>query len=185
MAKQEKYSAASIQVLKGLEPVRKRPGMYIGTTGVEGLFHLLKEVVSNSVDEAVAGHCDKIEIVLLPGDRVMVTDNGRGIPVGTHPQTKKSALETVMTTLHAGGKFDNDAYKTSGGLHGVGISVVNALSGYLKAEVCVDGALWRQEYKKGKPLSPVKKVEKCSTQGTTITYEADEEIFGKIPELNW
>ncbi|MDO8555161.1 MAG: DNA topoisomerase (ATP-hydrolyzing) subunit B [bacterium] len=194
----EEYSAASIQVLKGLEPVRKRPGMYIGTTGADGLFHLLKEVVSNSIDEAVAGYCDKIEVTLLPNDGVKVADNGRGIPVGIHPETKKSALETVMTVLHAGGKFDNDAYKTSGGLHGVGVSVVNALSRYLKAEVCRDGALWMQEYKRGNPVSAVKKAGKCDAdaRGTTITYEADEEIFGlpavregggtdKLPELNW
>lgn len=187
----EEYSVASIQILKGLEPVRKRPGMYIGTTGADGLFHLLKEVVSNSIDEAVAGYCDKIEVTLLPNDGVRVADNGRGIPVGIHPETKKSALETVMTVLHAGGKFDNDAYKTSGGLHGVGVSVVNALSRHLKAEVCRDGALWMQEYKKGNPVSAVKKAGKCDAdaRGTTVTYEADEEIFGggtdKLPELNW
>src|SRR3989339_1091119 len=130
------YTAKDIYVLEGLEPVRKRPGMYIGSTGVDGLHHLIWEVLDNSIDEAMAGYAKNIAISLLPENKVTVVDDGRGIPVDIHKQTKKSALETVMTTLHAGGKFGSDAYKVSGGLHGVGISVVNALSTWLKAEVC-------------------------------------------------
>jgi DNA gyrase subunit B len=178
------YEAKDIYVLEGLEPVRKRPGMYIGSTGVDGLHHLIWEVVDNSLDEAMAGFCTEVEVVLLPDNRVKVRDNGRGIPVDIHKQTKKSALETVMCTLHAGGKFGGESYKVSGGLHGVGVSVVNALSSWMRAEVCRDGMLWAQEYKKGKPQFSVKKVGKCDARGTTIIFEPDPEIFKEI-KYNW
>lgn len=174
------YTAKDIYVLEGLEPVRKRPGMYIGSTGVEGLHHLIWEVFDNSLDEAMAGYAKNIEVVLLPGNRVKVVDDGRGIPVEKHKQTGKSALETVMTTLHAGGKFGGDAYKVSGGLHGVGVSVVNALSKWVKAEVCRDGALYEQEYERGKAKKAVKKVGPCKNTGTTVTFEPDPEIFETI-----
>lgn len=175
--KESKYSAKDIYVLEGLEPVRKRPGMYIGSTGSDGLHHLIWEVVDNSIDEAIAGYADQITVELLPDYKVRVSDNGRGIPVEKHKQTKKSALETVMTKLHAGGKFGGESYKISGGLHGVGVSVVNALSSYLKAEICRGGNLYAQEYKQGKPITKVKKVGKCNSSGTIITFIADPEIF--------
>ncbi len=178
------YSAKDIFVLEGLEPVRKRPGMYIGSTGVDGLHHLIWEVVDNSIDEAMAGFAKNISIVLLPKNQVRVVDDGRGIPVDLHKQTKKSALETVLTTLHAGGKFGGDAYKVAGGLHGVGVSVVNALSIWLKAEVCKDGFLYTQEYERGKPKYNIKKVGKCDGSGTSITFEPDAEIFKEI-EYSW
>ncbi|MEK7631131.1 MAG: DNA topoisomerase (ATP-hydrolyzing) subunit B [Patescibacteria group bacterium] len=178
------YSAKDIHVLEGLDPVRKRPGMYIGSTGVDGLHHLIWEVVDNSIDEAMAGYAKNISIVLLPKNQVRVVDDGRGIPVDIHKQTKKSALETVLTTLHAGGKFGGDAYKVAGGLHGVGVSVVNALSIWLKAEVCKEGFLYTQEYERGKPKYNVKKVGKCDGSGTAITFEPDAEIFKEI-EYNW
>lgn len=174
------YGAKSIQVLEGLEPVRKRPGMYIGGTSTEGLHHLIWEVVNNSIDEAMAGFCDSILIELLPENIVRVTDNGRGIPVEKHPQTKKSTLETVLTILHAGGKFGGDGYKVSGGLHGVGVSVVNALSVWTKAEVRLGGKIWTQEYKRGKPLFEVKATGKAVDTGTTISFQADPEIFPEI-----
>jgi len=185
-AKTPSYSAKDIYVLEGLDPVRKRPGMYIGSTGVDGLHHLIWEVVDNSLDEALAGYADEIVITLLPDSRVNITDNGRGIPVEKHAQTKKSALETVMTTLHAGGKFGGESYKIAGGLHGVGVSVVNALSIYLKAEVCRDGFLYAQEYKQGAPKHAVKKVGKCpkGMSGTSITFEPDAEIF-KERKFSW
>ncbi|OHA46301.1 MAG: DNA gyrase subunit B [Candidatus Terrybacteria bacterium RIFCSPLOWO2_01_FULL_44_24] len=168
-------------VLEGLEPVRKRPGMYIGSTGLDGLHHLVWEVVDNSIDEAMAGYATDIEIrIYEDGKKVRVTDNGRGIPVETHAQTKKSALETVMCTLHAGGKFGGQSYKVAGGLHGVGVSVVNALSVNLRAEVCRDGRLWMQEYVRGKPKAAVKKIDTCSGTGTAITFEPDPEIFKEI-----
>jgi DNA gyrase subunit B len=176
------YSAKSIQVLEGLEPVRKRPGMYIGGTSTEGLHHLVWEVVNNSIDEAMAGFCNLITIELLPDNIVRISDNGRGIPIDKHPQTKKSALETVMTMLHAGGKFGGSGYKVSGGLHGVGVSVVNALSIWTKAEVYLDKKIWVQEYKRGKPLGMVKSVGKTDRTGTTITFQADPTIF---PEINY
>ncbi|MBY0538845.1 type IIA DNA topoisomerase subunit B [Patescibacteria group bacterium] len=174
------YNAESITVLEGLEPVRKRPGMYIGTTGPDGLHHLIWEVFDNSRDEAMGGHADDIEVTLLPNNRVRVADNGRGIPVGIHKQTKVSALETIMTTLHAGGKFGGDGYKVSGGLHGVGVSVVNALSTYTKAEVHVDGGYHIQEYDRGKARAKVKKVSSSDWQGTIITFDADPQIFPEI-----
>src|SRR3990167_4844730 len=155
------YTAKDIFVLEGLEPVRKRPGMYIGSTGVDGLHHLIWEVVDNSVDEAMAGYAKNILVTLLPNHRVRVTDDGRGIPIEVHKQTKKSALETVMTMLHAGAKFGGEGYKVSGGLHGVGVSVVNALSIWLRAEVCRDGEQWTQEYQRGKPKTKVEKIGKC------------------------
>lgn len=178
------YSAKDISVLEGLEPVRKRPGMYIGTTGPDGLHHLINEVFDNSKDEAMAGYADDIEVALLPGNRVRVVDNGRGIPIDKHKQTKVSALETIMTTLHAGGKFGGEGYKVSGGLHGVGVSVVNALSIHAKAEVHRDGAIYEQEYSRGDKKANVKKVGKTDKTGTIITFEPDPEIFSEI-EFKW
>jgi len=174
-----KYNADSISVLEGLEPVRKRPGMYIGGTGLEGLHHLVWEIFDNSRDEAMGGFCDTIELVLLPGNKIRVADNGRGIPTDIHSKTKVSALETVMTTLHAGGKFGGEAsgYKVSGGLHGVGASVVNALSIYTKAEVHHDGGAFIQEYSQGKKKYAVKKAGASKRNGTIITFEPDVEIF--------
>ena len=176
------YSAKDIQVLKGLEPVRLRPGMYIGSTTLEGLHHLIWEVVDNSIDESMAGHADSIEITLLPDNRVRISDNGRGIPVEKHPDTGKSTLETVLTTLHAGGKFGGDAYKVSGGLHGVGVSVVCALSTFMQAEVRRDGGLYMQEYFRGAPKGAVKKIGDSKETGTSITFDADPQIF---PEIKW
>ncbi len=179
-----KYGADEITVLEGLEPVRKRPGMYIGSTGVEGLHHLIWEIFDNSRDEAMGGFADHIEVALLPGNRVRITDNGRGIPVDIHKKTKVSALETIMTTLHAGGKFEGKGYEVSGGLHGVGASVVNALSLYTKAEVHKDGNIYVQEYSQGKKKAKVKKVGKTNFGGSIITFDADPEIFKEI-EYNW
>ncbi|TSC78385.1 MAG: DNA gyrase subunit B [Parcubacteria group bacterium Gr01-1014_33] len=179
-AQENSYTAKDIYVLEGLEPVRKRPGMYIGSTGVDGLHHLIYETLDNCIDEAMIGYAKNIALTFLPENRVRVVDDGRGIPVDIHKQTKKSALETVMTTLHAGGKFGGDAYKVSGGLHGVGISVVNALSKWLKAEVCRDGAQYAQEYVRGAPQYPVKKIGKCQGSGTAVTFEPDPEIFKEI-----
>jgi len=179
--KKSSYGAESIQVLEGLDPVRKRPGMYIGTTGLQGLHHLIWEIFDNSRDEAMGGFADDIEVVLLPGNKIRVVDNGRGIPVAIHPKTKVSTLETIMTTLHAGGKFGGDGYKFSGGLHGVGISVMNALSVAVRAEVHRDGAYHVQEYKEGgKPLAKVKKLGASKKKGTIITFEADPLIFPEI-----
>ena len=176
--KKSSYGADSITVLEGLEPVRKRPGMYIGTTGPDGLHHLISEIFDNSRDEAMGGFCNDIEVALLPGNKVRVVDNGRGIPVDMHKQTKVSALETIMTTLHAGGKFGGEGYKVSGGLHGVGASVVNALSVYMRAVmVHRDGGVFMQEYSKGKKKAAVKKVGSSKLHGTIITFEPDEEIF--------
>ncbi len=178
-AGEKEYGAEQISVLEGLEPVRKRPGMYIGTTGVDGLHHLVWEIFDNSRDEAMGGYADRIEVTLLPGERVRVVDNGRGIPVDIHPKTKVSALETVMTTLHAGGKFggDGSGYKVSGGLHGVGASVVNALSTYTRAEVHKGGDIWMQEYAMGAKKASVKKVGKSKENGTIITFQPDPTIF--------
>ncbi len=177
---QSSYSAKDIFVLEGLEPVRKRPGMYIGSTGPDGLHHLIWEIVDNSIDEAMAGHAKHITVEILDDITVRVTDDGRGIPVDIHPQTKKSALETVMTVLHAGGKFGGGGYKVSGGLHGVGASVVNALSTYVKAEVRQNGGLYVQEYETGKPKAQVKKVGSAEGHGTTITFKPDPIIFNTI-----
>ncbi len=176
------YDASSITILEGLEPVRKRPGMYIGTTGPDGLHHLIWEIFDNARDEAMGGFADDIEIALLPNNRVRVVDNGRGIPVDKHAHSKVSALETIMTTLHAGGKFGGEAsgYKVSGGLHGVGASVVNALSTYARVEVHKDGSKYEQEYKIGKSLAPVKKIGTTNHQGTIVTFEADASIFPEV-----
>jgi len=171
------YDASSITVLEGLEPVRKRPGMYIGTTGPDGLHHLITEIFDNSRDEAMNGFANDIEIVLLPKNRVRVTDNGRGIPVDIHKQTKVSALETIMTVLHAGGKFGGEDYKVSGGLHGVGASVVNALSIFMKVVVHKDGGIYMQEYSQGKRKAAVKKIGSTKLHGTIVTFEPDQEIF--------
>jgi len=171
------YEAKDIYVLEGLDPVRKRPGMYIGSTGIDGLHHLIWEVVDNSLDEAMGGYAHNIEVALLPGDKVKTTDDGRGIPVDIHPQTKKSALETVMTTLHAGAKFGGKSYQISGGLHGVGVSVVCALSTWMRVEVCRNGNKYSQEYKKGKPAYKVKKEGTCRQTGTSVVFEPDPEIF--------
>lgn len=178
------YDASSITVLEGLEPVRKRPGMYIGTTGPDGLHHLIWEIFDNARDEAMVGRCDDIEIALLPDKYIRVADNGNGIPVGIHPKTKVSALETIMTTLHAGGKFDNEAYKVSGGLHGVGASVVNALSEHTKVVVHQDGGMHLQEYKIGKPIANVKKIGTSKEHGTIVLFKPDASIFKEGIEWN-
>jgi DNA gyrase subunit B len=174
------YEAKDIYVLEGLEPVRKRPAMYIGSTGIDGLHHLIWEVVDNSIDEAIGGYAKNIKVELLPNNRVAVTDDGRGIPVDIHPHTKKSALETVLCTLHAGGKFGGESYKVAGGLHGVGVSVVNALSKWMRVEVCRGGYLYSQEYEKGKPQYKVRKEGKCEKTGTKVVFEPDPLIFQKI-----
>ncbi len=192
MAKEEKakkssYGAESIQVLEGLEPVRKRPGMYIGTTGPDGFHHLISEIFDNSRDEAMGGHANDIEVTFLPGETVRVVDNGRGIPVDVHPKTKVSALEVVMTVLHAGGKFggEDSGYKVSGGLHGVGASVVNALSSFCKVEVHRDGGKYMQEYSQGKKKGAVKKVGTSKAHGTIVSFTPDTEIFGpQVFEFN-
>lgn len=173
----DNYGAGNIQVLKGLEAVRKRPGMYIGSTGPRGLHHLVYEVVDNSIDEAMAGFCDTVTVALEKDDIVRVEDNGRGIPVGIHPTEKISALELVLTRLHAGGKFDKSSYKVSGGLHGVGVSCVNALSVWMVANVKQNGKLYQQKYEKGIPKSPVEEIGESSEHGTTIRWKADSSIF--------
>lgn len=190
-AKAGQYSADSITVLEGLEAVRRRPGMYVGGTDIKALHHLIYEVVDNSIDEALAGYCTHIQIIIHPDNSVSVIDNGRGIPVAQHAQKKVSSLQLVMTTLHAGGKFDRDSYKVSGGLHGVGVSAVNALSEWLVAEVARDGGVWRQEYKQGIPQGPVKKIAtlpkgRKDDTGTKITFRYDEEIFKDLTSgYNW
>ncbi len=182
------YGADSIQVLEGLEPVRKRPGMYIGSTGPTGLQHLITEIFDNSRDEAMNGHANRVEVALLPGNQVRVVDNGRGIPVDIHPKMKISALEVVMTTLHGGGKFDNEndesGYKVSGGLHGVGASVVNALSIYTRVEVHRDGGVFMQEYSQGKRKAAVKQIAKSKLHGTITTFQPDPIIFKEGTEFN-
>jgi DNA gyrase subunit B len=178
------YKAKDITVLEGLEPVRRRPGMYIGTTGSDGLHHLVWEVFDNGRDEAMGGFANDIEVALLPENRVRVVDNGRGIPVDVHKQTKVSALETIMTTLHSGGKFGGEGYKVSGGLHGVGVSVVNALSSYMHAEVHRDGGAYFQEYSRGKRRKAVKKTGASKLTGTVIVFEPDPQIFKEI-SFDW
>src|SRR3954453_4022187 len=176
--KGEHYDAQDITVLEGLEAVRKRPGMYIGSTGVRGLHHLVYEVVDNSVDEALAGHCSVVDVTIHPDNSITVDDDGRGIPVATMAKEQKPAVEVVLTVLHAGGKFgDGGGYKVSGGLHGVGVSVVNALSETVKVEVRRDGFTHSQEYERGKPLYDLKKGEATKDHGTRITFRPDAEIF--------
>jgi DNA gyrase subunit B len=179
------YGADNIQVLEGLEAVRKRPAMYIGDIGPKGLHHLVYEVVDNSIDEALAGHCTHITVTILEDNSIRVIDNGRGIPTGIHPKEKKSALEVVMTVLHAGGKFDKDTYKVSGGLHGVGVSCVNALSKDLKVRVFREGKIFQQEYQIGKPLYPVKEVGTSDLRGTEVTFKPDETIFKETQVYNF
>jgi DNA gyrase subunit B len=178
------YSGKDIQVLEGLEAVRKRPGMYIGSTGPKGLHHLVYEIVDNSVDEALAGHCTTIDIVIHPDNAISVTDNGRGIPVDNVPKYRKSGVEVALSILHAGGKFGGSGYKVSGGLHGVGVSVVNALSKRLEVEVKRDGQVWAMAFERGKAIKPLKPVGKSKTNGTKITFWADDEIF-ETTEYSW
>ena len=179
------YSADSIQALEGMEHVRKRPSMYIGDVGLRGLHHLVYEVVDNSIDEAMAGYCDTISVVINEDNSVTTTDNGRGIPVGIHKKEGVSALEVVMTKIGAGGKFDKDSYKVSGGLHGVGVSCVNALSSSLNATVFRDGKVWEQDYERGKALSPVKETGTSEKRGTMVTFKPDTEIFNQTIEYNY
>ena len=184
-AKKNSYSADSIQALEGMEHVRMRPSMYIGDTGIRGLHHLVYEVVDNSIDEAMAGHCDTIKITIQKDGSVRTEDNGRGIPVDLHKKEGVSALEVVMTKIGAGGKFDKDSYKVSGGLHGVGVSCVNALSEHLTATVYRDGVIWEQEYQFGKPLYPVKSVGETDLAGTVITFKPDPSIFEQTVDFNY
>src|SRR5437764_1468485 len=178
--RESSYSAADITVLEGLEAVRKRPGMYIGSTDERGLHHLVYEVVDNAVDEALAGYCNTIRVTIGEDNRVTVVDNGRGIPVDIQAQTGLPALQVVMTMLHAGGKFGGQGYKVSGGLHGVGVSVVNALSAWLRVEVRLNGKLWLQEYRRGAPVEPVKAVGKATGSGSMVSFLADDTIFESL-----
>ena len=173
------YSADNIQALEGMEHVRLRPSMYIGDVGIRGLHHLVYEVVDNSIDESMAGYCDRVDVIINEDNSISVEDNGRGIPVGIHKKEGVSALEVVMTKIGAGGKFDKDTYKVSGGLHGVGVSCVNALSNHLKAEVHREGKVYVQEYEKGKPLYPVKETGTTDKRGTIVTFTPDDTIFSE------
>ena len=184
--KNHNYDASSIQALEGMEHVRMRPSMYIGDVGIRGLHHLVYEVVDNSIDEAMAGHCDTVNVIINENNSISVKDNGRGIPVGLHKKEGVSALEVVMTKIGAGGKFDKDSYKVSGGLHGVGVSVVNALSDHLKATVYSgDGQIWEQEYERGKALYPAKPIGKTTEKGTMVTFTPDNTIFAQTIEYNY
>ena len=186
MNNQKAYDSSSIQVLEGLEPVRKRPGMYIGTTGPDGLHHLVWEIVDNSVDEALAGYCNKIIVEILPDNVIKIIDNGRGMPTDIHPKTGKSATETIFTVLHAGGKFDSSSYKVSGGLHGVGASVVNALSEWLEVYVDRNGKTYYQKFSRGIPLTSLTVVsEESNRTGTTVIFKPDAEIFKETVEFNY
>ena len=182
MAKQDNnnYDASKIKVLEGLEAVRKRPGMYIGSTGEKGLHHLVYEIIDNSVDEALAGFCKNIVVTIGEGDTITVKDDGRGIPTGMNPKYKKSAVEIALTILHAGGKFDSGTYKVSGGLHGVGVSVVNALSEHLTVTVCQNGQIHQQKYERGKPITKLEVIGKTKETGTTVFFKPDYEIFSEL-----
>ena len=184
-AKKQQYSADSIQALEGMEHVRMRPSMYIGDVGVRGLHHLVYEVIDNSIDEALAGHCDTISVIINEDNSVTTEDNGRGIPVGMHKKEGVSALEVVMTKIGAGGKFDKDSYKVSGGLHGVGVSCVNALSEILTATVYLEGKVYEQVYQRGKPVAPVKEIGTSDKRGTVVTFKPDPEIFQQVLEYNY
>ena len=181
----QQYSADSIQALEGMEHVRMRPSMYIGDLGIRGLHHLVYEVVDNSIDEALAGHCDTISVIINEDNSVTTEDNGRGIPIGMHKKEGVSALEVVMTKIGAGGKFDKDSYKVSGGLHGVGVSCVNALSEVLTATVYLDGKVYEQVYERGKPVAPVKEIGTSDKRGTTVTFKPDPQIFQQVLEYNY
>src|SRR3954468_13077519 len=180
LASPDNYTGANIRVLEGIEAVRLRPGMYIGDTTTRGLHHLVYEVVDNSIDEAMAGYCKHIHVTVHADNSVSIVDDGRGIPVDVHADSGKSALEIVLTKVHAGGKFDHDTYKVSGGLHGVGVTVVNALSEWLEAEVHRDGQVWQQEYEQGEPKGPVHALGPAKTTGTTIRFLPDSTIFPRI-----
>ena len=184
-ANKKNYSADSIQALEGMEHVRMRPSMYIGDVGVRGLHHLVYEVVDNSIDEAMGGHCDTISVVINEDNSITTKDNGRGIPVDLHKKEGVSALQVVMTKIGAGGKFDKDSYKVSGGLHGVGVSCVNALSDHLTATVYREGVVWQQEYSRGKALYPVKRVGETTERGTMVTFHPDETIFTQTIEYSY
>ena len=182
---QKQYTASSIQALEGMEHVRMRPSMYIGDVGLRGLHHLVYEVVDNSIDEALAGHCDTIYVAINEDNSITVEDNGRGIPVDLHKKEGVSALEVVMTKIGAGGKFDKDSYKVSGGLHGVGVSCVNALSDHLRATVYREGKIYEQEYEKGKAMYPVKQIGTTDKRGTMVTFKPDATIFTQTLEYSY